>query len=89
MKTSSAHGKIKWLTLANAEDTATLKQHAFIEKVRLTPIIREEYSGNKMLCSRGGCSSDGDSYDHFDLLEDEGFNEAKACKTCIKISKSL
>jgi hypothetical protein len=80
--------KIKWMTLENSEATATLKQHAFIEKICKVPVIGDKYIGNTMLCRKGGCSSDGDRYDNFSTLTDEGLNEKIACKKCLKKLKN-
>lgn len=79
---------MKWLTLESSDATATLKQHCYIPFERSTYIIGEKYQGNKALCSIGGCSSDGDTFDHYDTLESESLNVDRACKTCLKIYKS-
>jgi hypothetical protein len=78
---------MKWLTLENADATATGKQHAYIHKVCMTPYIREKYDGNISLCGRSCCINEDELRVSYNDLESEPLNESKACKLCLKIMK--
>lgn len=78
--------ELKWLQLDNAFDTATLKQHAFIPKIRKRRFTHEEYIGNISLCGRIVCGNEDEEIERFDLIESEPLNTVKACKTCLKLS---
>jgi len=77
-------GNYKCLTLANHDDSKTLKQHIFIPKICKTPIIREEYKGNISLCGKFWASDDGELASDWKQLENERLNDENICKICFK-----
>ncbi len=80
---------MKWLTLENAEASATLKQHVFIHKAYKKPYINEEYDGNISLCGKISCVNEDELRVSFDELEEETMNDKTACKICMKKIKEL
>jgi hypothetical protein len=78
---------VKWLTLENSTGERTLKQHAFIHKVKKRQYTREEYDGNVALCCRSFASEDGEVASSFESLDSEEMNPEKACKICMKTLK--
>lgn len=70
---------VKWLTLENLEGTRTSKQHGYIPTI-------EKYSGNKenkMLCSKGFASDDGEWPSDWNDLDGEKLDISNACKKCL------
>jgi len=77
--------KIKWCTLDNLTETATLKQHGYIASICYTPYFGEEYEGNKALCGKAYATEDGEApmlFANMDFYKDEP--SQYACKRCLK-----
>ncbi len=81
--------RVKWMTLENIHATRTLKQHAYIPVTKKMPYTREDYPGNKVLCSRAFASDDGEVASNWIRLEGEEFDESKACKKCLAFSSKV
>lgn len=80
---------IKFQTLSNSEDTATLKQHIFKAKQCKERYTLGPYSGNISLCNRVWSSEDGEHAMDFEKMDNEPFNEYNCCKHCIKQANKL
>lgn len=73
--------KIVWATM---DSERTLKQHAYIEKIRGGWY---KYSGNKALSNKGGVHN-GDQYVPIDEIQAEEISDS-CCKRCLKIYQNL
>lgn len=78
---------IKWLTLENQHDTRTLKQHGFIIRKIKKAFTHEVYDGNRSLCGKIVAGNEDEEVEYFINLEEEPFNETRACKLCRKLAK--
>ena len=76
---------IKWFTPDSEDGERTLKQHAFIHKIRKAKYTREEYNGNISLCGRIAISEDGERSCDWVAIEAEMHSPLKACKLCNSI----
>lgn len=76
--------QVKWLSVSNANDTATLKQHAYIHHVCKVRYTDEKYNGNLSLCKRSSVINEDELRISIEGLENETPNESKACKICMK-----
>lgn len=68
---------IKWVTADNYDASRILKQHGFIRS----------YNDNISVCGKIQLRDDYESSLLFSQIKDEGLNEEKACKTCLKLFK--
>ncbi len=82
---------IKWCRLDNATETATLKQHGYIRKERVSTEWEQKYEGNAQLCyPRGFVSDDGESAMKFEDIDFYKLDPSKnACKRCLKIYNNI
>lgn len=75
---------LKWLQVSNADDTATLKQHAYVHKVCKVQYTGEKYNGNISLCGRSSVINEDELRISIEELDSEPLNESGACKLCLK-----
>lgn len=82
--------EIKWVTLDNANGEKSLKQHAFIAKVKKDKWTREDYLGNISLCKRVYASGwrDEERAQDFNELDNEPVSN-NACKICLNRKRLL
>lgn len=74
---------VKWMTLDNADATRTLKQHAFVAKIRVRKYTLEKYDGNSALCRNRFVSEDGETAQNFNELQGEPLRITECCKRCL------
>lgn len=77
---------MKWLQVSNSDDTATLKQHAYVHHVCKVRYTGEKYDGNISLCKRSSVINEDELRISYNELDSEPLNEKEACKICLKKS---
>lgn len=80
---------IKWSTVDNEQETATLAQHAFKGVKRRLYYEDAYYDSNISLCGRIRISENGQSGISIDAVDGEPMNPHTSCKNCLKIYTRL
>lgn len=81
--------EIKWLTLSNYDDSASLSQHAFLPREGKRKWTEEKFIGNKTACHlKIRAFNEKEEEDIFEALDSEEPTKGR-CKLCINALKRL
>ena len=79
--------KLVW-AMVDSDDGMNLSLHCYYGRER--KFCGEKYSGNSALCNKKrGVSEDGDTFIPIDKINSTALDESTACKTCLRIFKSI
>lgn len=74
---------VKWLTLDSMDGERSIKQHAFIAKIKTAPYSCD-YSGNISLCGKIVATREGPEELAIEEIDSEPLDESNVCKTCLQ-----
>lgn len=75
-----------WNAPENSDASRVLALHAFIPKQR-GKWYEDKYEGNKSLCGRIGIANESERFITISEIDNEKFDETKACKQCVRIAR--
>jgi hypothetical protein len=77
---------VVWNAPDSYDGERTLSQHAFVSKQR-GKFYEEKYEGNESLCGKIGIANEHEKYIPVGEIDEENFDETKACKRCVTIAR--
>lgn len=77
---------VVWNAPENFDASRVLALHAFVSKQR-GKWYEEKYEGNESLCGKIGIANESEKYIPLNEIDEEDFDETKACKRCVSIAR--